>query len=87
MKELVARFETTDLYGIDADLNGRMFETFLNATLRGKDLGQYFTPRSVAKLATQMAGLHATPDHTDVVLDACCGTGGSLLKRSPKCGA
>ncbi|WP_048726860.1 N-6 DNA methylase [Kytococcus sedentarius] len=80
LKELAARFETTDLYGIDADLNGRMFETFLNATLRGKDLGQYFTPRSVAKLATQMAGLRATPDHTDVVLDACCGTGGFLIE-------
>jgi len=59
-----------------------MFETFLNATLRGKDLGcgQYFTPRSVAKLATRLAALRAGPDHTDVVLDACCGTGGFLIE-------
>ncbi|OKH61941.1 hypothetical protein EB74_18505 [Mycobacterium sp. SWH-M5] len=80
IKSITSRFQNTDLYGIDTDLNGRMFETFLNATLRGKDLGQYFTPRSVAKLATRIAGLRAGPDHTDVVLDACCGTGGFLIE-------
>lgn len=80
IKEITARFEHTDLYGMDADLNGRMFETFLNATLRGRDLGQYFTPRSVAKLVTKMAGLRAEPDHVDVVMDACCGTGGFLIE-------
>lgn len=80
IKAITTRFQSTDLYGIDSDLNGRMFETFLNATLRGKDLGQYFTPRSVAKLATRIAGLRAGPDHTDIVLDACCGTGGFLIE-------
>lgn len=80
IKAITTRFESTDLYGIDADLNGRMFETFLNATLRGKDLGQYFTPRSVAKLATRLVELRAGPDHIDVVLDACCGTGGFLIE-------
>lgn len=80
LKDIAGRFENTDLYGLDADLNGRMFETFLNATLRGKDLGQYFTPRSVAKLATRIADLRATPSHTDIVLDACCGTGGFLIE-------
>lgn len=80
VKALAGRFQYTDLYGIDTDLNGRMFETFLNATLRGKDLGQYFTPRSVAKLATRIADLQASPGHTDVVVDACCGTGGFLIE-------
>lgn len=80
IKALVGRLESTDLYAIDADLNGRLFETFLNATLRGKDLGQYFTPRSVVKLATRLAKLLVTPDHVDSVLDACCGTGGFLIE-------
>lgn len=80
IKAIAERFESTDLYAIDADLNGRMFETFLNAVLRGKDLGQYFTPRSVVKLATKLARLRASRDHVDVVLDACCGTGGFLIE-------
>jgi type I restriction enzyme M protein len=80
IKALAERFETVDLISIDADLNGRMFETFLNSTLRGKALGQYFTPRSVVKLATGLAQLQATPKHVDRVIDACCGTGGFLIE-------
>ena len=80
IKAITKRFQFTDLYGIDSDLNGRMFETFLNATLRGKDLGQYFTPRSVAKLATRLADLRVGPDDPMIVLDACCGTGGFLIE-------
>lgn len=80
LKLLVERLESIDLISIDADLNGRMFETFLNSTLRGKALGQYFTPRSVVKLATSLADLRATPDHVDRVIDACCGTGGFLIE-------
>lgn len=80
IKLLADRFQSVDLMSIDADLNGRMFETFLNSTLRGKALGQYFTPRSVVKLATSLARLRATPDHVDKIIDACCGTGGFLIE-------
>lgn len=80
IKAVAERFQGIDLISIDADLNGRMFETFLNSTLRGKALGQYFTPRSVVKLASGLARLRSTPDHTDRVLDACCGTGGFLIE-------
>ncbi|GMA42431.1 N-6 DNA methylase [Mobilicoccus caccae] len=77
---LVDRLEYVDLISIDADLNGRMFETFLNSTLRGKALGQYFTPRSVVKLATGLAQLRADDQHVDRVIDACSGTGGFLIE-------
>ncbi|MDX6520515.1 MAG: type restriction enzyme protein, partial [Gaiellales bacterium] len=79
IKGVVARLEHVDLFGIDADLNGRLFETFLNATMRGKDLGQYFTPRSVVKLAIGLADLRVGRDHVDTVIDACCGSGGFLI--------
>ena len=36
--EVVRRLEHVDLFGIDEDLNGRLFETFLNATMRGREL-------------------------------------------------
>lgn len=80
LRALVDRLEYVDLISIDADLNGRMFETFLNSTLRGKALGQYFTPRSVVKLATGLAQLRADDKHVDRVIDACSGTGGFLIE-------
>jgi type I restriction enzyme M protein len=82
---VVRRLEKLFLFGIDADLNGRLFETFLNATMRGKDLGQFFTPRSLVKLGVRLAQLKVDVPmrdgtrHTDLVLDACCGTGGFLI--------
>lgn len=85
IRGVVKRVEHIFLFGIDVDLNGRLFETFLNATMRGKDLGQYFTPRSVVKLALKLANLRVNvqmPDgsyHTDLVTDGCCGTGGFLI--------
>lgn len=80
IKSVVRRLEHFDMFGIDEDLNGRLFETFLSATMRGRELGQYFTPRSIVKLMTRMAHLKATPGYTDKVIDACCGTGGFLIE-------
>ncbi len=80
IKGVVAKLEKIDLYSMDSDLNGRLFETFLNATLRGKDLGQFFTPRSVVKLATRLADIRVSREHVDTVIDACCGTGGFLIE-------
>lgn len=80
IKVVVRKLEHWDMFGIDEDLNGRLFETFLNATMRGKELGQYFTPRSVVKLVTRLAGLKVTREHVDRTVDACCGTGGFLIE-------
>jgi type I restriction enzyme M protein len=79
IRYVVSRLEGIFLFGIDVDLNGRLFETFLSATMRGKDLGQFFTPRSIVKLGTSLANLRADKLHIDVVLDGCCGTGGFLI--------
>ncbi len=82
---VVQKLQKLFLFGIDADLNGRLFETFLNATMRGKDLGQFFTPRSLVKLGVGLAQLkvHTRAEdgtfYTDSVIDACCGTGGFLI--------
>jgi type I restriction enzyme M protein len=85
IKGVVGRLESTFLLGIDADLNGRLFETFLNATMRAKDLGQFFTPRSLVKLGIVLAQIKvgvadgSGRRHTDTVIDACCGSGGFLI--------
>ena len=80
IKGVVKKLQGFDLFGIDEDLNGRLFETFLKATMRGKELGQYFTPRSIVLLATKLAKLKASYEHIDKVIDACCGTGGFLIE-------
>lgn len=85
IRGVVKKLESIYLFGIDADLNGRLFETFLNATMRGKDLGQFFTPRSLVKLGVRLSQLKVhVPDghggfHTDTIIDACCGSGGFLI--------
>ena len=80
IKKIVKMLESYDLYGIDDDLNGRLFETFLNSTMRGKALGQFFTPRSIVKLAVRLADIRVSERYTDKVLDGCCGTGGFLIE-------
>lgn len=80
VKRVVATLEHQYLFGIDEDLNGRMFEAFLVATMRGQELGQYFTPRSIVKLMTRLGNPIAIPTRIERVLDGCCGTGGFLIE-------
>ncbi|MBN1468546.1 MAG: N-6 DNA methylase [Fusobacteriaceae bacterium] len=80
IKEVVRYLEHLNLFGIDEELNGRMFEQFLSATIRGKDLGQFFTPRTVVKFMTKMADIQVKDDYIDNILDAFCGSGGFLVE-------
>lgn len=79
-KSLIEKFESVDLSSIDEDLNGRMFEVFLNAAIRGKDLGQFFTPRSVVDFMTRISLRNINLEYIPTILDGCCGTGGFLIE-------
>lgn len=57
-----------------------MFEVFLAASIRGKDLGQFFTPRSVVDFMTRIALRNVDITKPPKVLDACCGTAGFLIE-------
>ena len=61
----------------DVDVKGEAFEYFLRRYNAGRTsvLGQYFTPRHIARL---LAGL-LNPISGDKVLDPFCGTGGMLI--------
>jgi type I restriction-modification system DNA methylase subunit len=82
IKRVVELLEHYDLIKIDEDLNGRLFQTFLSATMRGKELGQFFTPRTVVEFMTDLAELKVTlePPYAPYIIDACCGTGGFLIE-------
>ena len=79
-EELIKTFQTVNLSSIDEDLNGRMFEVFLAASIRGKDLGQFFTPRPVVDFMTRIALRDVDIKTPPKVLDACCGTAGFLIE-------
>ncbi len=79
LKKVVKEIEHVDLFGMEEDVHGRMFETFLDATIRGKDIGQFFTPRDVVELMVDIGRPRVTKNHVDKVLDACCGSGGFLI--------
>jgi len=75
VKDVVRRLEHVDMFGIDEDLNGRLFETFLNATMRARELGQFFTPRSIVKMMTRLADLKVSRGRQDRLIDGFCGSG------------
>jgi type I restriction enzyme M protein len=67
-----------------ADSKGAAFEYFVRATLKGKRLGQYFTPRPLVDLMVAMVGnetiSNAAQSRQDFrVFDPSCGTGGFLV--------
>ena len=76
---IVRELEHIDFYQMDDDVHGRMFESFLGATVRGKALGQYFTPRDIVDVMVQLADIEVTKKGAETVLDACCGSGGFLI--------
>ena len=79
IRKAVEKLEHIDMFGMDEDIPGRMFEAFLDATVRGKSLGQYFTPRDICRLMVHLADIHVNKNRVDTVLDACCGSGGFLI--------
>lgn len=76
---VVKEIEHLDFYAMEEDIHGRLFESFLDATVRGKDIGQFFTPRDVVNLMIDLADIKVSKRHIDTVLDACCGSAGFLI--------
>ena len=85
IKEIVKLIEHLNLSVVEEDWNGRVFESFLEAVIRGKGLGQFFTPRTVVRFMIRLANLKIKYDEDkedykpDLILDGCCGTGGFLI--------
>lgn len=66
------------------DSKGAAFEYFVRATLKGKKLGQYFTPRPLVRLMGALIGRQKIVNallsgQVPKVLDPACGTGGFLV--------
>jgi len=83
IKAVVEMIECFNLRSVEDDINGKVFESFLEASVRGKELGQFFTPRSVVRFMTSLAELRIKRNSGDYepekILDGSCGTGGFLI--------
>lgn len=75
-KILLTKLENFSLKDGKQDVKGRAFEEFLPSQLRGKGLGQFFTPRPVVDFMVKMANVSIH----DVIVDFSCGSGGFLIK-------
>lgn len=58
----------------DLQLFGQIYETFLSELQSAGTLGEFYTPRAITQLMTELVN----PAHGELVLDPACGTGGFL---------
>lgn len=71
-------------YDSSLDSKGAAFEYFVRATLKGKKLGQYFTPRELVQVMSALIGPRKIVNSIlsgtiPKILDPACGTGGFLV--------
>ncbi len=84
IERVIKRLENINLKDTQGDVLGRAFEIMLSDTFKGKDLGQFFTPREIVAFMLDLA--RETPEAAvlDIesnqrFLDACAGSGGFLI--------
>lgn len=81
---IVKELASVSFYDCSLDSKGAAFEYFVRATLKGKKLGQYFTPRELVQTMLAIVGnkkiVTSVTSGTNIkVLDPACGTGGFLV--------
>lgn len=81
---IIKSLSAVSFYDCSLDSKGAAFEYFVRATLKGKKLGQYFTPRELVQVMSALVGQRkivssVTSGSPIKVLDPACGTGGFLV--------
>ena len=81
---VINRLESINLKDTQGDVLGRAFEIMLSDTFKGKDLGQFFTPREIVGFMLDLAREKPECPALDIekeerFLDACAGSGGFLI--------
>ncbi|WP_293880593.1 N-6 DNA methylase [Sphingobacterium sp. UBA1498] len=81
---IIKDLSAVSFYDCSLDSKGAAFEYFVRATLKGKKLGQYFTPRELVQAMTCLVGrkkiVNSLASGSQIkVLDPACGTGGFLV--------
>lgn len=84
VERVIARLEGINLKDTQGDVLGRAFEIMLSDTFKGKDLGQFFTPREIVAFMLDLARENPEEAALDIrrgerFLDGCAGSGGFLI--------
>ncbi len=84
IERVIKRLEGINLKDTQGDVLGRAFEIMLSDTFKGKDLGQFFTPREIVAFMLDLArdnpdGPALDIEKSERFLDACAGSGGFLI--------
>ena len=84
VERVIARLEGINLKDTQGDVLGRAFEIMLSDTFKGKDLGQFFSPREIVAFMLDLArdnpdGPALDIENSERFLDACAGSGGFLI--------
>lgn len=84
VERVISRLEGINLKDTQGDVLGRAFEIMLSDTFKGKDLGQFFTPREIVAFMLDLArdnpdGPALDIEKSERFLDACAGSGGFLI--------
>lgn len=67
------------LINIEPEFKSKLYEDFLKKSISQKNLGQYFTPRTIIKAIIMMSGIENLEEGA-IVGDPACGVGGFLLE-------
>ncbi|MCZ6805076.1 MAG: N-6 DNA methylase [Proteobacteria bacterium] len=83
-RNIIRELSAVSFYDCSLDSKGVAFEYFVRATLKGKKLGQYFTPRELVQTMLAVVGqkkiINSVISGNKIkVLDPACGTGGFLV--------
>lgn len=83
-RKIVIELSAVSFRDSRTDSKGAAFEYFVRATLKGKKLGQYFTPRPLVEIMHAIVGvdkvLNTIAYNGEMrVVDPACGTGGFLV--------
>ena len=89
-KAIVEELAAVSFHDSSIDSKGAAFEYFVRATLKGKKLGQYFTPRPLVQVMTSLVGREKIINQILTnkkikVLDPACGTCGFLVYLMQDC--
>jgi type I restriction-modification system DNA methylase subunit len=87
LEEIGLALEKVNFDKLSTDIKGDIYEHFVNgyADHKGKDFGQFFTPRKMIKLIFKL-NAHLFPDFKPTsIYDPCAGTGGFLTEMHKIC--
>ena len=83
--KVVTELSKADFSDSELDVRGSVFEYFVRLSLKGRRLGQFFTPRPLVRLMLSLVPIEQTipdlldPDVHPTIVDPACGSGGFLL--------